>query len=318
MEKELAKELFNKENIILSFLQTLEYPIKEKDLVDYLNREYSLSVSLSSLREIITNLIRKGYDVRKVISQKETRYYLSRNSRLDSPLFKPTGKVSLPLLLTGDWHRGSYGFSEMAFDKLKNDLDDYHIKHMIHTGDMIQSLGVYSKELKDLAVNDIDTQVELVTRDLESLPQRVTTHIVMGGHEETLKGQKKVGFDALKYIATLVKNVNYYGDRMDLTFKNRYRMTSLHSSGGSGVVTSTKADRIWANLSDKPNVLAIGHNHRLYAVCKGNSIILETGTLQRETTLVSQKGIASHIGWWILQDYDDTTAILIKRTPKII
>lgn len=317
MDIQVAKQTVSREEFLLPFLQSLEYPAKESILIKYLEKECNLKTSKRVLKETIDLLIKKGYDIRRIENKKEPLYFLSRTGEFDRPYFRIAGTIKLPFLLTGDWHVGSYGFSEIAFEKLLTDLDKYNIKTVIHTGDLVQCLRVYSKELKDLALCDTDSQVEATIDYLGEFPSKVSTHIVMGGHEETLKGQRQVGFDVLKYIANATKDFYYYGDRMTLEFKKKYSLLGIHSEGRSSLNTSSKADRMWANLDEKPNILAIGHNHRLYDITKENKLIVETGSLQRETNLVIQKGITSYLGWYIIEDYDDTTVKFIRRTPKV-
>ena len=83
------------------------------------------------------------------------------------------------------------------------------------------------------------------------------------------------------------------------------------------MTTSYKAEKIWREMANKPHILAIGHNHRLYTIAKENKLLLEVGTLQRETNLVLQRGITTTIGWWVMTEFNDTTSTLIKRTPEV-
>jgi predicted phosphodiesterase len=242
---------------------------------------------------------------------------MNRTGKL-KPYFNIMGNIDMPILFTSDWHMGSLSFSELAYDKLIEDLDKYKIKNVVHLGDLLQGLGVYSKELKDLAIHDIDAQVDYATRQLEKISKKVGIHICIGGHEEVLKGKQKVGFDALRQLSTVLPNCTYYGDNIYLNVNKKYTFQGLHGSGASQYSTSYGADKLWNTLMEKPNILAKGHTHQLYAFTKPpNHLIMEVGSLQRETTFVSWRGITSSLGWYILKDYTPETVDLIRRIPRI-
>jgi len=303
--------------IVLNILQKRNLPINEEDLLIEIRDYTGTEVTTHALTRATDELKRKGYDINEITSKNETQYTLVRTGKHSGPIFRASGHITLPILLTGDFHMGSKAFSELAWKELLKDIKKYKIKHILILGDLLQGLKVYSKELRDLASVDIDAQVKLAEDYLKMIPKNIKMHCVMGNHEECLKGQRQVGFDALKYLASRISNLYYYGDKMDLILNRKYRLSGFHSAGGISQTTSHKAEKIWKELSDKPDILAIAHNHRLYTIARESKLLLETGTLQRETNLVIQKGITTTVGWWVITGFSHDTVNLIKRTPLI-
>jgi hypothetical protein len=140
----------------------------------------------------------------------------------------------------------------------------------------------------------------------------------MGGHEQKLKGQHRIGFDALSAVASQLKNVNYYEYIANLTFKNKFNALMMHGSGGPSYASSYSIERVFRELIEKPDILIMGHLHRLGVTLKPpNYLLCQVGTLQRESAYLVFKGLAAQLGWIVLKDYDFEMADYLIRRPRV-
>lgn len=298
---------------LLSILQKQRFSISDKLIKTNLTED----TSQRELERCINTLIEEGYDIQTIIKERTRFRQLVRY--VEGPkYYRPMGRIEFPILLTADWHIGHKGWSELAFRELVKDIKAYKIKHLIHLGDLVQGLGVHSKELQDLSMNSIDEQVEATIDYLKEIPKKTNIHLTLGGHEEALKGKQKVGFDACKYIASALPNVSYYGMRLEFLLNNNHSLVGYHSRGGLTFTSSYRLERIWGELVEKPEILAIGHHHRLFHLLKPpRHLLMEVGTLCRESSYVYWRGITAQIGWYIIEDYDPEKIKLIARRPKV-
>jgi len=311
----IKKEKISKDTIddLLSILKKIKLPASDSELIHVLN------ISKIKLLKNIKELERLGYDIKKITHGNRTHYILARYGNLDAgKVYKEVGSVNTPVIISSDWHIGSKGFSEIAFNQLVEDVKKYKIKDILVAGDVIQGKGVHSREALDLLVMDIDDQVDLAVQYMNMFPKDVTIHLVHGGHEEHLMGSVRVGYNALRHVASRINNCNYYGYGARLSLNDKYSLLMMHTSGALPYASSYKAERVDASLIERADVSVFGHRHQLFTIAKPpNRLLIEGGTLQRENSFIVWKGGASQVGWVILKEYDSETSNLIFHRPMI-
>jgi len=304
--KELAKPALL-QDIILRILQETEYPITKNSLKKRCKEE-GIELTNKALVNTLSNLKNQGYDIKEITSGTTTFYSLIRYGEKEEDIgkrYRTFGSISTPLIFSSDWHIGSRTFSEQAFFKLVESAKKEKVKDIIAPGDLIQGLGVFKKEMGELLVTDIDTQVDLLTDYIRMFPRSVRIHLTIGGHEEILKKKYEVGFDALKAVASRLSNCFYYGSVANFTLNNKWSVLAMHSSGVPTYATSYRLEKIYGNLpSPRPNILALGHTHKLIVLPKPpNVLLIESGALQRETSFVLFRGHVSQVGWVLLKEF---------------
>lgn len=298
---------------ILNILQKEKFPIIDYEIRDRLSEE----TSQKELEKCLNCLREEGYDIQTILIEGKRARSLVRFG-VGERYYRPLGTLRFPALFSGDWHIGNKGFSEMGLNKLIKDIEEYDIKSLVLLGDIIQGLGVYRSELQDLQMYTIDEQVQKAVDYLKEIPRKTNIHLSIGGHEQSLKGSHMIGFDASYAIGKEVKNCTYYGENINLEFQNKYRFLGFHSRGGLSYSSSYRLERIWGNLVEKPEILAIGHHHRLFHILKPpKHLLMEVGTLTRESSYVYWRGITAQVGWYIIEDYEPEKIRLIARRPKI-
>ena len=288
------------EEILLEILKSSVFPISIREIEERM-KEYSASITEQRIKRAIRSLEKEGYDINLVISGKDTKYSLVREGRR----FKMMGKVRTPFIASSDFHIGSKGFSEQAFKELVKCTKKEKVKDIVSVGDLIQGLGVYSVEAMDVLEPSISKQIDSLVEHLREFPKEVKIHISIGGHEEKLKGKWAIGLDPLKAASQRLPNVLYYGAAMNLLLNDRWSVLGLHSSGVSSYA-GYRVQSIYRNLQDpRPNLLIIGHSHRLYTLSiPPETLLIESGCLQRESSYLLNKGYTSQVGWVLVRKFE--------------
>ena len=113
----------------------------------------------------------------------------------DIPAKKPT-KAPLPVCaaLISDLHVGSKMFMGRTFDRFLLWLDGKfgdgrvreiasHVKYVVIAGDVVDGVGVYPEQLKELEVRDIYKQYELAAKIIGNIPEHIEVVIIPGNHD---------------------------------------------------------------------------------------------------------------------------------------
>jgi DNA polymerase II small subunit len=113
---------------------------------------------------------------------------------------KPQRRASEPIyaVLTSDMHVGSLKFQREAFnrfilwlngkygnDKMREIAG--HVKYVMIAGDVVDGIGVYPNQVKELAIRSIYKQYRAVAKFVEGIPDYIEVAIIPGDHDATLK-----------------------------------------------------------------------------------------------------------------------------------
>jgi len=306
---------------VLRLLQMTPYPYKEEDLEHELSTVLDRKILHGEVDTAVDYLYKQGYDIKKIVHGDTVLYSLIRTADISQEqYYKILGQVKLPILITGDWHLGSKQYSDLAYNQLLNDIKDFKPKSILMPGDLLQGRGVHRVEMQDLVMPNITDQIVGVISRLKKIPSSIDIHIVIGNHEEKVKGSVEIGLDPLRLIANNLDNAYYYGHVTKLEIENTDGMTinMMHGSGGVTRSISYRGDVIWDGLIEKPNILLLGHLHKLGKWAKPPyGHIIYGGTLQRENAWLLMKGWVAEVGWCIIRDLDRHKMDYIERRPKV-
>jgi DNA polymerase II small subunit len=113
---------------------------------------------------------------------------------------KPQHKAPIPVhaVLTSDMHVGSTKFQREAFNRfilwLNGRYGDEkmreiasHVKYVLIAGDIVDGIGVYPNQVKELAIKDIYGQYKLAAKYIEQIPDSIEVVIIPGNHDAPRK-----------------------------------------------------------------------------------------------------------------------------------
>jgi len=298
------------EEKVLDILKASKLPVSAEEIEE--------KVGVSNVEEVVNALRGKGYDIKEIHAKKPLYVLVRFADWSQEQYFRILGKIRTPCLLTADWHVGSRHFSELALKEMIKDVEEYNIKDVLIAGDLLQGLGVHRVELLDLSIPNITEQVNYAAKLLKQFPKDVRFHIIIGNHEEKLKGKHAVGYDALQSLSEKLDNVIYYGSVAKLQLDTDFTLLMVHFSGSPSYAVSYKIQRFYEQLIERPDILVAGHFHQLMVLPKPpRQLLIYPGTLQRENRYFLSKGWVAQVGWIILETYTPIQQNIIIRTPEV-
>jgi DNA polymerase II small subunit len=147
---------------------------------------------------------------------------------------KPQHKAPLPVyaVLTSDMHVGSTKFQREAFNRFVLWLNGKygnekmretasHIKYVLIAGDIVDGIGVYPNQIKELAVKDVNDQYRFAAKYIEQIPDYIEVIIIPGNHDAPRKAlpQPAISDTFLKTLKES-RNVHSLGNPCLLSLHN--------------------------------------------------------------------------------------------------
>ncbi len=113
---------------------------------------------------------------------------------------KTPNKASIPVYaaLISDLHVGSNMFMQGAFQRFLSWLNGKfgnkqlketasHIKYVVIAGDLVDGVGVYPEQIKELTIENIYEQYQAVAKLIEQIPDYIEIIIIPGNHDASRK-----------------------------------------------------------------------------------------------------------------------------------
>ena len=237
-----------------------------------------------------------------------------------------------------DIHVGSKKFLEEDFTRflgwLKGSEGNSHqrevasrIKYLVIAGDIVDGIGIYPNQEKELAVTDIYEQYNIASKFIQEIPEYIEVIIIPGNHDATrqalpqpaifrkyaesiynLKNVKMLGdparvrlhgVDVLVFHGTSLDDI--VGAAPDVTYLNlgkeintamRYLLKTRHLApiyGAKTPIAPTPVDDLVIN--PPPDILHTGHVHVMgYEVYRG-TLMINSSTWQGQTDFQEKMGL---------------------------
>ncbi len=230
-------------------------------------------------------------------------------------------KDDIAIAFTSDIHIGSKNFMEKNFRNmigwLNGNIDKdrdiaQKIKYMVIGGDIVDGIGIYPGQEKDLAVTDMYVQYEMMVDYLEAIPNYIHIFIIPGNHdsmqraepqpkftEELLKIKKDNihflnnpsylklhGFEILTYHGTSldsmigsIPNSTYSApEKAMVELLKRRHLSPIY--GGNMIIPSKKDNLV---IDTVPDILHMGHIHKNGRTTYHGVDVVNSGTWQSRT-----------------------------------
>ena len=250
---------------------------------------------------------------------------------------RPQQRAPIPVyaVLTSDMHVGSKLFTRDAFNRFilwlngryGNDrMRDIasHVKYVLIAGDVVDGIGVYPNQAKELAVRDVNKQYRLASRYIEHIPDYIEVIITPGNHDaprkalpqppiadaflETLAESRRVHSLGNPCVLSLhgVEILMYHGRSLDDVISTVPGMSHSHPEkamrlllqarhlaplyGGKTPISPECKDSLV--IGRVPDVFHAGHVHALeYANYRG-VLTVNSGCWQEQTDYMAKNGFS--------------------------
>ena len=249
---------------------------------------------------------------------------------------KPQHKAPLPVfaVLTSDMHVGSTKFQREAFNRFILWLNGKygnermremasHVKYVLIAGDIVDGVGIYPNQIKELAVKDVHKQYRLAAKYIEQIPDYIEVIIIPGNHDaprkalpqpaisstflETLQETRKVYSLGNPCLLSLhdVEFLLYHGRSLDDIISTvpdadhnhperamRLLLQSRHLApvyGGKTMLSPENRD--FLVIEHVPDVFHAGHVHVLGYTNYRGVLVINSGGWQEKTDYMERLGL---------------------------
>ena len=147
----------------------------------------------------------------------------------------------------------------------------------------------------------------------------ITTHFITGNHDASI--YKRCGIDIGKALAKERSDMDYLGrDCARVEFTPHCILELRHPWDGTAYALSYKIQKMVEGMEadSKPNILAVGHYHKLEYLFYRNIHCFQTGCFQMQTPFTRGKGISVHLGGWIVTVEVDEKGYIQRIVPEMI
>jgi DNA polymerase II small subunit len=253
----------------------------------------------------------------------------------DIPQRSPnTATIPVYAALISDLHIGSTLFMQKAFDRFIHWLNGkfgnealrniaHHIKYIVIAGDLVDGIGIYPNQIKELEITDIKAQYDAVYKYLEKIPEHIEIIVTPGNHDAARKALPQPAIPQ-QYAESLYKSrrihsfgnpctlslhgVNfllYHGRSLDDTAAvvpntsfqtpEKTMKTLLQSRhlapiyGEKTPIAPEKKD--FMVIENVPDVFHAGHVHVYKSSTYRGSLLINSGAWQTQTEFQRKMGI---------------------------
>ncbi len=112
----------------------------------------------------------------------------------DIPVENPFPKGEGYAVFTSDWHIGSDQFLENKFEEFIRFLSSGEgiapdVRYLFLAGDVVDGVGVYKHQEKELVITDVEQQYARVAEFLEQIPKNIKIFVSPGNHDATREAE---------------------------------------------------------------------------------------------------------------------------------
>ncbi len=244
----------------------------------------------------------------------------------DLPVIRTQPQVSedIAIAYLSDTHVGSRYFMEKSFKKFIRWLWGQEgreelagkVKYLIVAGDLVDGIGVYPAQEKELTIKDIYEQYAAFDSLIESLPDHIEVIVSPGNHDAVRRGEpqplipmdllktdvKKIGSPSSLTIEGL-KHLVYHGTSIDSMIANVSGLSYAKPEGpmlemlkrrhlspiyGENLIVPELRD--YMVISEEPDVMHMGHIHKNASMKYRGTLMINSGTFQERTDFQVKMG----------------------------
>lgn len=203
-----------------------------------------------------------------------------------------------------------------------NTLYDYYqsegITTVYNTGDLDEGEQMRPGHQYECYTQGADDHVREI---IKNYPQRdgIKTYFITGNHDHSLI--KRAGFDLGIPVAEKRDDMVYLGQsHATINLTPNCTLELRHPLDGTAYALSYKSQKMVEAMSggEKPNILAIGHYHKVEYLFYRNVHIYQTGCLQAQTPWMRGKQLSAHMGGWIVEVHVNEEGTITRVRQELL
>jgi DNA polymerase II small subunit len=246
------------------------------------------------------------------------------------------------VLFLSDIHIGSKLFVADAFEKfikwINGEMPEYSsiaklVKFIVFNGDLIDGIGVYPDQEKELEIKDLKGQYNRLYEFLDRIPKNIKLILSQGNHDathiaepqpkldknfaESLYRLKNAVFLSNPYQVNLIVgksktsllsyhgfSITYYANKIpkyskmdadDIENIMKIHLKSRHIAPSHGSVQLMPLPRDYLVIDETPDIYATGHIHKTLASIYKGTVLINSSCWQYQTSYQKKYGMVPDV-----------------------
>jgi|LGOV01.1.fsa_nt_gb predicted phosphodiesterase len=248
-------------------------------------------------------------------------YFMEKRVHQDPKVYNHSiGKITeVEFLVISDSHWCQTGQQKSFVEYIYDEAERRGIKSVYHVGDITD--GYYKnrpEQIYDLFAIGSDQQKDYVVKNWPK-KKGITTYLIIGNHDET--HIRNGGFNIGTAIDNERNDIQYLGiGHAKIMLTPNCRMDLLHPLDGSSYAVSYSGQKYMDALTggDKPNILFVGHHHKVLYFPYRNIHYFEVPSMTKQSSWMKRKRIANASGAWFVKLKVDEEGTIVSVIPEHI
>lgn len=227
------------------------------------------------------------------------------------------GKTHSKIGLCSDFHVGSkytrYNVLDDIFNRFKKDgVDAIYV-----AGDITEGYNMRPGHSFECDMHGADAQIKGVIERVPDIGKPI--YFITGDHDYS--HYKRQGVDVGTHIAKGREDMNYLGMfDSDIELAKNTKLKLTHPAKGTAYALSYHPQKMMEAFSggEKPNILAIGHYHKVEYLFYRNIHCFQTGCIQSQSSWMKRMNIAAMTGAWIADVFTKRNGEIDKLEMKLL
>lgn len=261
----------------------------------------------------------KQYSKKKeVVEPTKTKYDICENQVPSDHDAKWNGEKQIVFGLMGDTQINSKYTQLTYLHQFYLECSKRGVHDVYHTGDIDEGEQMRMGHQYECYNQGADDHIAEIVKNYPRI-NGITTHFITGNHDASI--YKRCGVDIGKRIAMERPDMDYLGrDCARVNITPNCIMELRHPWDGTAYALSYKPQKMLDGMEadSKPNILAIGHYHKIEYLFYRNVHCFQTGCFQAQTPFTRGKGISVHLGGWIITVTVDSEGHVLRISPEMI
>lgn len=268
--------------------------------------------------EEVRNFLKSENTTQSDVKTKPEKFTVFENLAPATHVQEWSGNQILSFGLISDTHINSKYTQLTYLKKFYEICAQRGIKDVYHAGDIDEGEQMRTGHQYECYTQGADDHINEIVVNYPSV-DGIMTHFITGNHDSSI--YKRCGVDIGKIISMKRKDMKYLGrDCARIEITPNCILELRHPWDGTAYALSYKPQKMIDGMEadSKPNILAIGHYHKLEYLFYRNVHCFQAGCFQTQTPFTRGKGISVHLGGWIITIEVDGKGHIQRIVPEMI
>ena len=209
----------------------------------------------------------------------------------------------------GDTHVASIFHLPKTTHAALDRLVDLGVKHVFHSGDVIDGRGIYKGHSENIVSGDIEVQTDMAAELFSRYDGKLRFNAISGNHDFSFT--QLTGARPLAIIEAKTNNFKNLGDLRADVLVNDLRIRLLHGAGGRSYAVSYPSQTYLRDyfkgldreqMTEIPHFLFLGHFHTKYHSKDHGIEVFQPGSFQDgDNEYCVRRGLTGPAGLWHLE-----------------